>query len=116
MGSTLHTLTALFKPSTEHENGRVSEQIWTAVKRIITISTRARTAAVYQIATHFSDLIIPSSCLQFKIDKELYKYGASCDSALHSTASRRKEWSGGRRGSYPLKTEDEYNARPYQAA
>lgn len=59
MGSTLHALTALLKPPTKHEDGRVLEQIWTAVKTITAISTRARTAAVHQIVTHSSDLIIP---------------------------------------------------------
>lgn len=78
MCSTLHAMTALLKPPTEHEDGRVLEQIWTAVKTITTISTRARTAAVHQIVTHPSDLIIPVS-------------DARCDSALHSTANRRKE-------------------------
>jgi hypothetical protein len=43
-------------PTTEHEDGRVPEQIWTAMEKILNIPTRAQTAAVHHIATHFSHL------------------------------------------------------------
>lgn len=45
-GAVRFTLTAVIKPLTELD-GPVPEQIWTAVKRIITICARARTAAVH---------------------------------------------------------------------
>ena len=58
MRSTLHPLAALLNQPTEHEDGRVLEQIWTAVKTITTISVDKKNQLDVTFCNLYSLLIV----------------------------------------------------------